>query len=64
MSYSVAALFNATISYEKWSPVPYPFFIRNYEHYAHSDIFPWESRLYNISLLQSNCHGNQMRYDM
>jgi hypothetical protein len=48
----LADLFNATISYEKTSPVPYPFYIKDYEHYAHADILPWGSRLYDVSLLQ------------
>ena len=47
-----ADVFNVTISYEKTSPVPYPFYIKEYEHYAHADILPWGSRVYDVSLLQ------------
>jgi hypothetical protein len=57
-SLSISALFNVTISYERTSPVQYPFYIRSYEHYAHADILPWESRQFNVSLLQSNCNAN------
>jgi hypothetical protein len=59
-----AALFDATISYEKSSSVPHHFYMRDYEHYANADILPWESRQYNTSLLQSNCHGNPVRYEL
>lgn len=59
-----SALFHATISYEKSSPVPYPFNIRDYEHYANADILPWESRQYDTSLHQCNCHGNPVRYEL
>ena len=59
-----SALFNTTISFQKTSPVPYPFYMRDYEYYAHPDVFPWESRPFDVSLMQSNCDGNLARFEL